>query len=89
MNLQTRCLIISVSDYRAKAFRKQVPVLRMQAVDAHLLAIMGKPLLFTKFGKSSKDPGFSGYQRNTLINTVYSKIYSSPSTGGPAGRLFW
>lgn len=62
-------------------------------VDAHIRdaqAILGKPLLFTEFGKSSKDPGFSGYQRDTLFNTVYSKIYSSASSGGPAaGGLFW
>lgn len=49
-----------------------------------------KPILFTEFGKSSKDPGFSTYQRDLLFNTVYYKIYSSAKRGGAAaGGLFW
>eukprot|EP00268_Persea_americana_P041413 TRINITY_DN4123_c0_g1_i1.p1 TRINITY_DN4123_c0_g1~~TRINITY_DN4123_c0_g1_i1.p1 ORF type:complete len:474 (-),score=89.34 TRINITY_DN4123_c0_g1_i1:453-1751(-) len=52
--------------------------------------IIRKPLLLAEFGKSWKDPGFSSYQRDTLFNTVYSKIYSSAKRGGPAaGGLFW
>lgn len=52
--------------------------------------ILRKPLLFTEFGKSWKDPGFSTYQRDLLFNTVYYKIYSSAKRGGAAsGGLFW
>ncbi|KAK1299023.1 Mannan endo-1,4-beta-mannosidase 1 [Acorus calamus] len=52
--------------------------------------ILHKPLLITEFGKSWKDPGFSSYQRDTMFNLVYSKIYSSARNGGvTAGGLFW
>lgn len=52
--------------------------------------ILRKPLLFTEFGKSRKDPGYSTYQRDLLFNTVYYKIYSSAKRGGAAaGGLFW
>lgn len=52
--------------------------------------ILRKPLLITEFGKSSKDSGFSSYQRDLLYNTVYYKIYSSAKRGGAAaGGLFW
>lgn len=51
---------------------------------------LGKPLLFTEFGKSSKDPGFNTNKRDTMFNTVYSAIYSSAKGGGAAaGGLFW
>ncbi|OMO84431.1 hypothetical protein COLO4_22038 [Corchorus olitorius] len=62
-------------------------------LDAHIQDaqfILRKPVLFTEFGKSWKDPGFSTYQRDQLFNTVYYKIYSSAKRGGPAaGGLFW
>ncbi|KAK9285646.1 hypothetical protein L1049_024844 [Liquidambar formosana] len=52
--------------------------------------ILRKPLLFTEFGKSWKDPGFSTYQRDLLFNTVYYKVYSSAKRGGAAaGGMFW
>lgn len=62
-------------------------------LDAHIQDaqfILHKPLLITEFGKSWKDPGFSPYERDTLFNTVYSKIYASAKHGGAAaGGLFW
>ncbi|XP_058087633.1 mannan endo-1,4-beta-mannosidase 7-like [Magnolia sinica] len=62
-------------------------------LDTHITdaqTILRKPLLFTEFGKSSKDPGFSNYQRDEVFNTVYYKIYSSARSGGAAaGGLFW
>ncbi|KAJ7944251.1 Mannan endo-1,4-beta-mannosidase-like protein [Quillaja saponaria] len=62
-------------------------------LNAHILDAqytLRKPILFTEFGKSSKDPGFSSYQRDLLFSTVYYKIYSSAKRGGPAaGALFW
>ncbi|KAG9449696.1 hypothetical protein H6P81_009661 [Aristolochia fimbriata] len=52
--------------------------------------ILGKPLLFAEFGKSWKDSGYSTNQRDTLFSSVYYKIVSSASSGGPAaGGLFW
>ncbi len=52
--------------------------------------ILRKPIFLTEFGKSSKDSGFSTYQRDLLFNTVYYKIYSSAKRGGAAaGGLFW
>lgn len=52
--------------------------------------ILRKPLLLTEFGKSRKDSGFSDYQRDAFFNTIYTKIYWSARTGGPAsGGLFW
>ncbi|KAK9270035.1 hypothetical protein L1049_025608 [Liquidambar formosana] len=52
--------------------------------------VLRKPLLFAEFGKSSKDPGFSTYQRERVLNAVYSAVYSSASSGGAAvGGMFW
>lgn len=52
--------------------------------------ILRKPVLFTEFGKSSKDPGYSTYQRDMVFETVYSAIYSSARSGGAAvGGMFW
>ncbi|KAK3022090.1 hypothetical protein RJ639_045934 [Escallonia herrerae] len=52
--------------------------------------ILQKPLLFTEFGKSLKDPGFDTNQRDALFNSVYSAIYSSARGGGAAaGGMFW
>lgn len=52
--------------------------------------IIQKPLLFAEFGKSSKDPAYSTYQRDLLFHKVYTAIYSSAGGGGvAAGGLFW
>lgn len=46
--------------------------------------------MFTKFGKSSKDSGFSIRQRDNLLDLVYKQIYVSSSRGGAGGRaIFW
>ncbi|KAK8716764.1 hypothetical protein V6N13_044065 [Hibiscus sabdariffa] len=62
-------------------------------LDAHIQdaqSVLQKPILFTEFGKSCKDPGFDTYKRDQLFNFVYYKIYSSAKRGGPAGGgLFW
>ncbi|XP_062206416.1 mannan endo-1,4-beta-mannosidase 1-like [Phragmites australis] len=62
-------------------------------LDAHIAdagGALGKPLLIAEFGKSRKDPGYSGAQRDALFGTVYSKIYDSARSGGAAvGGLFW
>ncbi|KAI4331891.1 hypothetical protein L6164_016841 [Bauhinia variegata] len=52
--------------------------------------ILKKPLVFTEFGKSKKDPGYSIYGRNSFMNAVYSSIYNLAHNGGTfAGGLVW
>lgn len=52
--------------------------------------ILQKPVLFTEFGKSLKDPGFDINQRDQLFTTVYSAVYESARGGGAAaGGMFW
>ncbi|GAB2252322.1 hypothetical protein Droror1_Dr00005169 [Drosera rotundifolia] len=52
--------------------------------------IIRKPILFTEFGKSSKDPGYSTNQRDQVFATIYYKVYFSAKRGGAAaGGLFW
>ncbi|XP_062217617.1 mannan endo-1,4-beta-mannosidase 1-like [Phragmites australis] len=62
-------------------------------LDAHIAdaqAVLRKPLLVAEFGKSQRDPGYSGAQRDAVFGTVYAKIYDSARAGGPAaGGLFW
>ncbi|XP_031484687.1 mannan endo-1,4-beta-mannosidase 1-like [Nymphaea colorata] len=49
-----------------------------------------KPLLFTEFGKSSKDSGFTQTERENLYQSVYNSIYTSARSGGAGGgALFW
>lgn len=64
-----------------------------QWLDAHFQDaqyMLGKPIMVAEFGKSSKDSGFSNYERDALFNDVYFKVYSSAKLGGPAaGALFW
>jgi mannan endo-1,4-beta-mannosidase len=62
-------------------------------LDAHIAdaqAVLRKPLLVAEFGKSSRDAGYSGAQREAVFGTVYAKVYQSARAGGPAaGALFW
>ncbi|KAF7847078.1 hypothetical protein BT93_L3385 [Corymbia citriodora subsp. variegata] len=52
--------------------------------------VLCKPLLFTKFGISSKDLGYNQNERDQFFDTVYSTIYSSARGGGmSAGSMFW
>ncbi|XP_027352433.1 mannan endo-1,4-beta-mannosidase 4-like [Abrus precatorius] len=52
--------------------------------------ILGKPILLTEFGKSSRLSGYSVDKRNNYYRKLYNIIYSSASNGGPcAGGLFW
>ncbi|KAL5129651.1 Mannan endo-1,4-beta-mannosidase 5 [Glycine soja] len=52
--------------------------------------ILKKPLVFTEFGKSKKDPGYSIHARDSFMNVVYSSIYSFAQNGGTfAGGLVW
>lgn len=52
--------------------------------------ILKKPLVFTEFGKSKKDPGYSIRSRDSFMNNVYSSIYSFAQKGGTfSGGLVW
>ncbi|KAL2954280.1 hypothetical protein AAZX31_19G212400 [Glycine max] len=52
--------------------------------------ILGKPILFTEFGKSSKSSGYSVDKRDNYFEKIYNFIFNSASNGGPcAGGLFW
>lgn len=49
-----------------------------------------KPLVFTEFGKSKKDPGYTIGARDSFMNAVYSSIYKLAQNGGTfAGGLVW
>ncbi|KAL0360210.1 UNVERIFIED_CONTAM: Mannan endo-1,4-beta-mannosidase 2 [Sesamum radiatum] len=51
--------------------------------------LLKKPMVFTEFGKSSKDPGFSIASRDSFLNAIYSNIYSLARSGGIGGGLVW
>uniref|UniRef100_A0A830CWX9 mannan endo-1,4-beta-mannosidase n=1 Tax=Phtheirospermum japonicum TaxID=374723 RepID=A0A830CWX9_9LAMI len=51
--------------------------------------LLKKPMVFTEFGKSSKDGGFSIASRDAFMNAVYSNIYSFARGGGIGGGLVW
>eukprot|EP00253_Pinus_taeda_P009720 PITA_09720 len=52
--------------------------------------VLKKPVLFSEFGKSSKDPGFVISQRDNLLDVVYKHIYDSAIKGGAGGgAMFW
>ncbi|XP_026434336.1 mannan endo-1,4-beta-mannosidase 1-like [Papaver somniferum] len=52
--------------------------------------ILRKPLVFSEFGKSSKDPGYTLSARNVYMNAVYNSIYNFARRGGTiGGGLVW
>ncbi|KAL5571764.1 hypothetical protein UlMin_021361 [Ulmus minor] len=52
-------------------------------------SILKRPLIFSEFGKSKKDPGYSESGRNKFLNIVYEKIYNLARIGGISGGLVW
>ncbi|KAJ4793770.1 hypothetical protein LUZ62_045016 [Rhynchospora pubera] len=53
-------------------------------------AALGKPLMFTEFGKSSRSSGYNVSVRDSFLRTIYDAIYASARAGGAcAGGLFW
>ncbi|XP_030523680.1 mannan endo-1,4-beta-mannosidase 5-like [Rhodamnia argentea] len=63
-------------------------------MESHLAdakAIIRKPLVFTEFGKSKKDPGYRISARDTYMNAIYLDIYHLARGGGGAigGGLVW
>jgi len=52
--------------------------------------ILKKPVLFTEFGKSYRDPGFGTGERDNLLDMVYKHVYASARWGGAGGgAMFW
>ncbi|KAK7269508.1 hypothetical protein RIF29_22239 [Crotalaria pallida] len=52
--------------------------------------VIGKPILVSEFGKSSKLPEYSVEKRDSYFQKLYNIIYNSASSGGScAGGLFW
>ncbi|KAK1310970.1 Mannan endo-1,4-beta-mannosidase 2 [Acorus calamus] len=52
--------------------------------------VLKKPLVFTEFGKSKKDPGYNANVRDAYMNTIYREIYNYARTGGTVGGgLVW
>ncbi|KAL6315370.1 hypothetical protein AAG906_000479 [Vitis piasezkii] len=51
--------------------------------------IIKKPMVFSEFGKSSKDPGYSPSARDSFLNAVYTNIYNFARSGGIGGGLVW
>ncbi|CAA0809828.1 Mannan endo-1-4-beta-mannosidase 7 [Striga hermonthica] len=51
--------------------------------------LLRKPMVFTEFGKSCKDKGFSIASRDEYMNAVYSSLYSFARGGGIGGGLVW
>ncbi|MQL84049.1 hypothetical protein Taro_016544 [Colocasia esculenta] len=54
------------------------------------MKVLKKPLVFSEFGKSKKDPGYTIAERNAYINVVYGGIYNFAKSGGTfGGGLVW
>ncbi|KAL3528019.1 hypothetical protein ACH5RR_012675 [Cinchona calisaya] len=52
--------------------------------------VLGKPLLLTEFGKSSRSPGYQVVARETYLPNIYNSIYTCARTNGTCGgALFW
>lgn len=52
--------------------------------------ILKKPIVFSEFGKSSKDAGYRLNARDSFLNAIYTNIYNfARSGGGIGGGLVW
>ncbi|KAI3444959.1 hypothetical protein Pfo_001624 [Paulownia fortunei] len=53
-------------------------------------SILGKPLLVTEFGKSSRSGGYNVGARDRYFGSIFNSVYSCARSGGPCGgALFW
>uniref|UniRef100_A0A7N0U9L9 mannan endo-1,4-beta-mannosidase n=1 Tax=Kalanchoe fedtschenkoi TaxID=63787 RepID=A0A7N0U9L9_KALFE len=74
------------SDYSQTEFLQRW--MAMHSSDSR--SILKKPLVFTEFGKSSKDPGYSISSRDEFLSGVYASILSlARNEGSFAGGLVW
>ncbi|KAK7269509.1 hypothetical protein RIF29_22240 [Crotalaria pallida] len=52
--------------------------------------VLGKPILLSEFGKSSRSSGYNVEKRDNYFQKLYNTIYNSASSGGScAGGIFW
>lgn len=52
--------------------------------------IIGKPLLITEFGKSSRSPNFNVGSRDGYFDEIFGDVYKCAMSGGACGgALFW
>ncbi|KAF3440398.1 hypothetical protein FNV43_RR19255 [Rhamnella rubrinervis] len=51
--------------------------------------ILKKPLVFSEFGKSKKDSGYSESTRDAFLSSIYTNIYNFARNGGIGGGLVW
>lgn len=52
--------------------------------------ILKKPLAFTEFGKSKKQPGYTVTMRDSYLSTIFTDIYDLASNyGGMGGSCVW
>ncbi|KAL8038286.1 hypothetical protein ABFX02_11G096400 [Erythranthe guttata] len=53
-------------------------------------SVIGKPIMVTEFGKSSRSSGYNVQARDNYFSNIFNTVYSCARTGGPCGgALFW
>ncbi|XP_012838723.1 PREDICTED: putative mannan endo-1,4-beta-mannosidase 9 [Erythranthe guttata] len=53
-------------------------------------SVIGKPIMVTEFGKSSRSPGYNVEARDNYFSSIFDSVYRCARTGGPCGgALFW
>ncbi|GFQ01304.1 putative mannan endo-1 4-beta-mannosidase 9 [Phtheirospermum japonicum] len=53
-------------------------------------SILGKPILLTEFGRSSRSSGYNVQARNNYFRKIFNRVYSCARTRGACGgALFW
>lgn len=50
---------------------------------------MKKPLVFSEFGESKKDSGYSESARDAFLSSIYTNIYNFARNGGIGGGMVW
>ncbi|KAL3642007.1 Beta-mannosidase B [Castilleja foliolosa] len=62
-------------------------------IEAHIddsKTVLGKPILVTEFGKSSRSSGYNVQARDNYLGNIFNSVYKSARTGGACGgALFW
>ncbi|KAL7135432.1 hypothetical protein ABFS83_11G095600 [Erythranthe nasuta] len=53
-------------------------------------SVIGKPIMVTEFGKSSRSSGYNVEARDNYFSDIFDSVYRCARTGGPCGgALFW
>ncbi|KAG8372598.1 hypothetical protein BUALT_Bualt12G0083100 [Buddleja alternifolia] len=62
-------------------------------IQAHIndsKVVLGKPLIVSEFGKSSRSSGYNVGARDKYLGDIFNSVYSCAKTGGPCGgAIFW